>query len=232
MRADTQRLPLYASIDEGNHSWIYRVDFHTGKMHQTHEVSAHFLVRLYYQVWWWRMLYPPIDFLQVLILEIRRLLPSASSKQRTETVKTPHNGFQRQPTVMDYRLPWQWGSTLLEQMESVPRWATPTKRKMHLLSVSLFLPYLVSFSRQTTCELPMIILHFINEGNKGLSSSLESHSLPWANWDLNPGQIGIWDTTGCSQLPASPNFLSPCSSQEFDTHRITELCLTVFLGML
>lgn len=33
------------------------------------------------------MLYPCIDFLQVLILEIRRILPSASSKQRAELLK-------------------------------------------------------------------------------------------------------------------------------------------------
>lgn len=51
------------------------------------KVSVHFLVRCYYRVWWWKMLYPCVDFPQVLILEIRRILPSASSKQRTELLK-------------------------------------------------------------------------------------------------------------------------------------------------
>lgn len=50
MRAHAQRPPLSALVNEGNHSQIYQVDFHTGNMHQLCEVSAPFLVRLYYQV--------------------------------------------------------------------------------------------------------------------------------------------------------------------------------------
>ena len=51
-------------------------------------------------------------------------------------------------------------------------------------------------------------------------------------WDGNPGQIEAWCTaTGCSHLLVSPNFLFPCLSQEFDTHRIIEhnLALIMFL---
>lgn len=40
---------LHAPVSEGSHSWICRVDFHVGKIHQTREVSVPFLVRLYYQ---------------------------------------------------------------------------------------------------------------------------------------------------------------------------------------
>lgn len=61
------------------------------------------------------MLYPCIDFLQVLILEIRRILPSASSKQRAELLKTLHNNFQRKTTVMDYRLPWMGGRSRVKK---------------------------------------------------------------------------------------------------------------------
>lgn len=148
MRADAQCPPLSALVSEGNHSQIYQVYFHTGKMHQLCEVSVPFLVRLYYQVWWWRMLYPWIDFLQVLILEIRRILLSAPSKQRTETVKTPCNSFQRKTTVMDYRLPWKWGNVLNEQREIVLIQGTLMKREKCPFSYYFppFLPSLPSSS--------------------------------------------------------------------------------------
>lgn len=145
------------SVNEGNHSWIHWVDSQAGRMCQTQEVSAHFLVRLYYQVWWWRMLYPCIDFLQVLILELGRVLPSASSKQRTETVKTPHNSFQWKTTVMDYRLFWKGGDMLSKHVGRAPTGATLMRRKTcpSFLS-SFFLP--VSFLPSLP---PSIFLSFL-----------------------------------------------------------------------
>ena len=92
------------------------------------------------------MLYPRIDLLQVLILEIRRVFPSASSKQRTGTVKTPHNSFQRKTTVMDCRLPWKWGTTLIEQTESVQTQAILTERERERKYTFFFSPSLFSFA--------------------------------------------------------------------------------------
>lgn len=164
------------------------------EMDWTWEDSVHFLVRLCYRGWWWRMLYPPIDFLQVLILEIRRALPSASSKQRLEVVKTPHNSFQRETAVMDHRLLRKWGLLPGEQTGTAPVLATRTTRKWaaappsllppsllpSLLPVSLppsllppSLPSFFSFLYLSSVnppskmyELPVLILHFSNEENK------------------------------------------------------------------
>lgn len=163
------------------------------------------------------MLYPGIDFLQVLILEIRRVLPSASSKQRTETVKTPHNGFQRKTTVMDYRLPWKWGNTLIEQTESVQIQAILMEReRKYTFSPSLppssLLSFLSPFPYRITSNpynKQWVAHSAFYKWGKFLSFLLESYSLWWSSWDWNLGQIGVWcTTTGCSQLPTSP-FFSP-----------------------
>ena len=180
------------------------------------------------------MLYPRIDLLQVLILEIRRVFPSASSKQRTETVKTPHNSFQRKTTVMDCRLPWKWGTTLIEQTESVQTQAILTEREKErkytfffslppsplffFLSFSFFLCPIISHSTLTTTyELPIFYIlptRKIPQFPAGVVRFVKG------GWDGKPGQIEAWCTaTGCSHLLVSPNFLFPCSSQEFDTHR-------------
>lgn len=187
-----------------NPSWRNRVDFQAGKTHQTHGVSAHFLVRLYYQVWWWTMLYPRIDLLQVLILEIRRVFPSASSKQRTGTVKTPHNSFQRKTTVMDCRLPWKWGTVLIEQTESVQTQAILMERERKYtvffslppsLLFFLSLLFFFSFAHHITFnpynDLWIAnILHFTNKENFSVScwccTACEGR-LEWeprSNWGL------------------------------------------------
>lgn len=129
------------------------------------------------------MLYPSIDLLQVLILEIRRVFPSASSKQRTGTVKTPHNSFQRKTTVMDCRLPWKWGTMLTEQTESVQTQATLMERERKYafffslppsllffsLSFSFFpLPHHITFNPYNDLWI-VNILHFTNKANFSVS---------------------------------------------------------------
>lgn len=229
-----------------NPSWRNRVDFQAGKTHQTHGVSAHFLVRLYYQVWWWTMLYPRIDLLQVLILEIRRVFPSASSKQRTGTVKTPHNSFQRKTTVMDCRLPWKWGTVLIEQTESVQTQAILMERERKYtffslpppfsffsLSFSFFpLPIISHSTLITTYELPIFYILPTRKISQFLAGVVR---LVKGCWNGNPGQIEVWcTTTGWTHLLVSPNSLLPYSSQEFDTHRIIEhnLALIMLLELL
>lgn len=119
MKPDAHHILFHALINEQNRCRMHSGCFHSGRTDQSWAVPAHFLARLYYQARWWRMLYPSIDFPQVLILEIRRVLPSASSQRRTEPVKTPHNSFQKTPALMDYTLCWEWASTLIESTESV-----------------------------------------------------------------------------------------------------------------
>ena len=194
------------------------------------------------------MLYPRIDLLQVLILEIRRVFPSASSKQRTGTVKTPHNSFQRKTTVMDCRLPWKWGTMLNEQTESVQTQAILMEREgkyafffslppsllFFSLSFSFFLlcPIISHSTLIMTYELPIFYIlptRQISQFLAGVARRVKGI------WGGNPGQIEVSCTaTGGSHLLVSPSFLFPCSSQEFDTHRIIEhnLALIMFLELI